>query len=124
MMSAAPHRMASIIQEALLARGWSIGEAQQIMARFAAAAPPTRALPERRGSPNKAVAAARGESLPFGKWKGIAIERVPTSYLGWLSGEDWFRTQQGWRWCLSLVEDELEWRRMERDRRGSRSSRG
>ena len=119
-------RMASIIQEALESRGWSPGECRQIMCRFAETAvqsdTPARALPERQWSPDKAVA-ARVESLPFGKWKGIAIERVGTGYLRWLAEQDWFKTQQGWRWCLSMVEDELEWRRMERDRRRSRSSR-
>ncbi len=29
--------------------------------------------------------------IPFGKHKGVDIEDVPTDYLKWLCGEDFFR---------------------------------
>jgi uncharacterized protein (DUF3820 family) len=32
--------------------------------------------------------------IPFGKYKGIDMEDVPTSYLEWIKGEKWFQTRE------------------------------
>jgi len=32
--------------------------------------------------------------LTFGKFKDVDIEDIPDSYLIWVSGEGWFKTQQ------------------------------
>ncbi|MDY0314760.1 MAG: DUF3820 family protein [Bacteroidales bacterium] len=45
-------------------------------------------------------------TFPFGKHKDEDIEDVPTSYLQWLVGEDWFRTQypKGYKAVLSELK--------------------
>jgi uncharacterized protein (DUF3820 family) len=32
--------------------------------------------------------------IPFGKYKGVDIEDVETSYLEWIKGEKWFLTRE------------------------------
>jgi hypothetical protein len=31
------------------------------------------------------------DAMPFGKYRGQPMERVPASYLDWLHGQDWIR---------------------------------
>jgi uncharacterized protein (DUF3820 family) len=32
--------------------------------------------------------------IPFGEFKGVDIEDVPSDYLEWISGETWFMTRE------------------------------
>ncbi len=45
-------------------------------------------------------------SLGFGKWKGVPLAEVPTSYLLWIVAEPWV-----WASTRQLVERELDERR-------------
>ena len=47
--------------------------------------------------------------FPFGKWKGRTIAEIPSKYLDWLLGKDWF-----WKKNIGLaasVVKELEMRK-------------
>lgn len=46
--------------------------------------------------------------LPFGKFKGQAIEDIPTPYLNWLTEQDWFCDDH--RQGLHAVNTELNFR--------------
>ena len=57
-------------------------------------------------------------NLPSGKYKGQPIEDVPTSYLIWLTEQDWFcdRYRQG----LDAVNTEIRFREQWGDGTGNR----
>jgi uncharacterized protein (DUF3820 family) len=48
--------------------------------------------------------------IPFGKHKGKLICDIATSYLEWLSEQDFF--EEEYSELFDLVEQELEYRRM------------
>lgn len=37
--------------------------------------------------------------MPFGKYKGCTVAEIPSSYLDWLLGQDWF-VEQSRNWKL------------------------
>lgn len=72
------------VLEALIARGFFPGEAEQMVSRLA------------QSDEQWEKEQARSEDLsfrilPFGKHKGSAICDTPRDYLIWLSGQDWVR---------------------------------
>ncbi len=49
--------------------------------------------------------------FPFGKWKGKTLAEIPTSYLDWLIGEDWFiKSERNAPWLVAIGQ-ELDTRR-------------
>jgi uncharacterized protein (DUF3820 family) len=46
--------------------------------------------------------------LPFGKFKDMSIEEVPSRYLVWLTDQDWFNDQ--YLQLSNEIVKELEWR--------------
>ena len=46
--------------------------------------------------------------LPFGKYFGVPIEKVPDDYLEWLLERTWFVSSHGAR--VAVVEKELAYR--------------
>ena len=46
--------------------------------------------------------------MPFGKHKGTSVAELPSSYLRWLEGEDWFEEKH--ENLLEVVQQELRWR--------------
>jgi len=46
--------------------------------------------------------------LPFGKHKGKEIESIPSSYLEWLTEQDWFCKQ--YKHGLEQIEKEMKFR--------------
>jgi hypothetical protein len=115
-------RMASIIAEALQSRGWSAGECTQIMERYREGDRHDR---HRSSSLVRATGTkpARGEKMSFGKFRGVPLREVSTSYLEWIAEEPGFR-REGWQWAREAAEEELQRRRLERERRRTRTSRG
>jgi uncharacterized protein (DUF3820 family) len=73
----AQKRLYDTVYEALIHRGWSDSEADQIINRLAAG--------------HEFVEPSCTAILPFGKHKGMAVEEVPKDYLSWLIAQDWFR---------------------------------
>lgn len=51
---------------------------------------------------------ASNYTLTFGKFKGKALEDVPTSYLSWLEGQDW--VEKKWPSLLESIAVVLRWR--------------
>lgn len=47
-------------------------------------------------------------TFPFGKHKGQDIEDIETSYLEWISGEDWFK--QKFKKGCEAIKKELDYR--------------
>lgn len=50
--------------------------------------------------------------MPFGKYKGIDIVDIPSSYLKWCCLQDWF--EEKYRGLLKAIDEELKFR----DKRG------
>lgn len=50
--------------------------------------------------------------MPFGKYKGIDIVDIPSSYLRWCCLQDWF--EERYRGLLKAIDEELKFR----DKRG------
>jgi len=50
-----------------------------------------------------------GRLLPFGKFKGKAIDEVPDSYLTWLLEQDWF--EEKFEDLFDDVQAEINWRK-------------
>ncbi len=46
--------------------------------------------------------------IPFGKFKGKDIEDIPTDYLIWAKGEDWFKNR--FPTGFKAVQEELKYR--------------
>lgn len=46
--------------------------------------------------------------MPIGKYKGLDIVDIPSSYLKWLCLQDWF--EQKHRKLLAAIDDELKFR--------------
>jgi len=53
---------------------------------------------------------AENWAFPFGKWRGKTIAEVPSSYLDWVCGEDWFMSKYG-QGVVTLIGKELDTRR-------------
>ena len=47
-------------------------------------------------------------TVPFGKHRGAPISELPSSYLRWLEGQDWFEEKH--EGLLEVVQAELSWR--------------
>jgi hypothetical protein len=45
--------------------------------------------------------------MPFGKWRGKTIAEIPSKYLDWLIGEEWFVSRPGNRDLLKAFGKEL-----------------
>lgn len=72
-------RIVEIVQEALLHRGWSDGETNQIIARLM------------EYGPDVIYDGKNGLTwMPFGKYKGVRIREIPTDYLIWIYSQEWF----------------------------------
>lgn len=50
-------------------------------------------------------------TFPFGKYKGKTIAEIPSSYLDWLIGQDWFVKRPGNRDWLQAIGEELTTRK-------------
>ncbi len=70
-------RLVDITNEALQRRGFTEGEAGQIVRRL---------IEHGEGAKLRDYA-----TIPFGKYKNWSIDRVPTTYLSWLISQGWFR---------------------------------
>lgn len=46
--------------------------------------------------------------MPFGKHKGESFAELPSSYLRWLCGEDWF--EEKYEHLFEVAQDELRYR--------------
>ena len=53
------------------------------------------------------MAASLGQT-PFGKYKGVDIEDVPTDYLEWIIGEKFFKDKH--KQLREIIVKELEYR--------------
>ena len=49
--------------------------------------------------------------MPFGKHKGSSIAELPSSYLDWLMGQDWFVEQKRNFVLVEVILKELETRK-------------
>jgi uncharacterized protein (DUF3820 family) len=49
-------------------------------------------------------------SFPFGKYRGKTIAEIPSSYLDWVLGEEWFFKQEKNKFILEAIEKELRMR--------------
>ncbi|MCE5256547.1 MAG: DUF3820 family protein [Spirochaetaceae bacterium] len=56
-------------------------------------------------------APSQKDLMPFGKYKGIDIVDIPSSYLRWCCLQDWFEKYRG---LLKAIDEELKFR----DKRG------
>lgn len=70
-------KVVDIIKEALVHRGFSDGETEQLINRLL-----------KYGEDAAPVGPPR---MPFGKYKDIPIDEVPHEYLNWLLAQSWFR---------------------------------
>jgi len=45
--------------------------------------------------------------MPFGKHKGVALDKVPDSYLDWLAGQDWVKDRWPvvWKYIMDNLKD-------------------
>lgn len=55
---------------------------------------------------------AQKDLMPFGKYKGIDIVDIPSSYLRWCCLQDWF--EERYKGLLKAIDEELRFR----DKRG------
>ena len=76
-------KVENIVREALLSRGFRQGEVDQIIYR----------LENKVEEEQDPVLSYENRVLPFGKYKGWDIGRVPISYINWLSMQDWFEDE-------------------------------
>jgi uncharacterized protein (DUF3820 family) len=79
------------VLEALIARGFFPGEAEQMVQRLAQS-------DEQWEREQARFEDCSFRILPFGKHKGSTIAQVPRDYLYWLSGQDWFREKHYSLW--------------------------
>jgi len=81
--------------EALVARGFSPAEAEQIIRRIESG----------KGGDNSEASLW---VVSFGKWKGTPVENVDTGYLRWLLAQNWFLSR--FAYPAEIVSEELEYR--------------
>lgn len=49
-----------------------------------------------------------GYVMPLGKHRGKSIADLPSGYLRWLCGQDWF--EERYEHLLEVAQEELRWR--------------
>ena len=71
--------MLDVIMEALVYRGFSDGEADNMLARIMTY------------GPDADIEARVEPVLPFGKYRGCSVGEAPLVYLNWLLSQEWVK---------------------------------
>ena len=95
-MGKGAEKIISLVEEALLHRGFSEGETSQIIGRLIK-------YGEAAGEHVSEGEDQQWTIMPWGKHKGVSLNEIPTSYLYWLRGQVWFRDEHE-----GLYEEVLE----------------
>ncbi len=99
-------KVETVLKEALIARGFSDGEAMQMISRLSAGEIPEEVSRERK--PHTMGITTR---MPFGKYRGMELRDIKSSYLLWISNEEWFEVK--FYSLGEMVNKEIERRKTE-----------